>query len=443
MRAGQIIGVLVLSLFVFGVVMVASAGLRPLSRAEAAIKVDPERGSFYQVENAEDAGDELSELSPNLSGRNVMETVLGKEGRMAMIAVLALAIGTFIPVERLAALKGLAAPGPWLLTLMVTLLLMTLLVGREAYGAVRWLEIGGLSFQPSEIAKWGLPAVIAWHCVRHADGMKRFFTGVLPPLALGGFICVLIAKEDLGTAVLVMTVCMLMLLVAGARFLHLAAIAPVGLLGFVGFVLLSPERQRRITAFMDPFEYSGTDAYQLIQSMGAIAEGGFGGRGLGHSLQKFDYLPFDHTDFIFAIICEELGFFGAALLIVILIGILLAGLSIVTGRSSPAAKVEAVAETAMPPFSRLFGFGILITFGFQAAINIAVVTGLAPTKGIALPLVSQGGTGWILTAFSLGLVMSMDRRAWAVSRRAGLVSDGSDVHEDTSFETGSLAVGDA
>ena len=419
--------------------MVASAGLRPLPRTANAIEVNPDSGSLYQVQASDSEEPTALGASSNLPGRNVMDTVLGKEGRMAMIAVLAMVIGTFIPVERLAALKGLAAPAPWLLTFMVTLLLMTLLVGREAHGAVRWLEIGGFGFQPSEIAKWGLPAVIAWHCVRHADGMHRFFTGVLPPLVLGGVVCVLIAKEDLGTAVLVMTVCMLMLLVAGARVVHLAALAPIGMVGFVGFVLMSPERQRRITAFMDPFEHSGTDAYQLIQSMGAIAEGGFGGRGLGHSLQKFDYLPFDHTDFIFAIVCEELGFFGAALLIAILVGILLAGLSIITGRSSPAAGDEELAETAMPAYSRLFGFGILITFGFQAAINIAVVTGLAPTKGIALPLVSQGGTGWVLTAFSLGLVMSMDRRAWGVSRRAGLVSDR---HDATTPETASLAIGE-
>ena len=326
MRAGQIIGVLVLSLFVFGVVMVASAGLRPLPRTANAIEVNPDSGSLYQVQASDSEEPTALGASSNLPGRNVMDTVLGKEGRMAMIAVLAMVIGTLIPVERLAALKGLAAPAPWLLTFMVTLLLMTLLVGREAHGAVRWLEIGGFGFQPSEIAKWGLPAVIAWHCVRHAEGMNRFLTGVMPPLILGGVVCVLIAKEDLGTAVLVMTVCVLMLLVAGARVVHLAAIAPIGVVGFVGFVLMSPERQRRITAFMDPFEHSGTDAYQLIQSMGAIAEGGFGGRGLGHSLQKFDYLPFDHTDFIFAIVCEELGFFGAALLIAILVGILLAGI---------------------------------------------------------------------------------------------------------------------
>ena len=189
-------------------------------------------------------------------------------------------------------------------------------------------------------------------------------------------------------------------------------------------MVVEPYRVRRITAFLNPFDdaIQRDEGFQVIQSMGAIAEGGLGGRGFGNSLQKLGYLPFDQTDFIFAIICEELGLFGAALVIFVVAGILLTGFSIITGRSAPAAADPSIAERAVPPFSRLFGFGILLTFGLQAVINIFVVTGLAPTKGIALPLISQGGTGWILTAFSLGLLISMDRRAWAVSRRAGLVA---------------------
>ena len=198
---------------------------------------------------------------------------------------------------------------------------------------------------------------------------------------------------------------------------------------------------RRIAAFLEPYADAGDTGYQVIQSMGAIAGGGIGGRGLGHSLQKFDYLPFDHTDFIFAIICEELGIFGAALLIMILAGVVLAGLSIITGRSSPAGADPELAEVAVPTFSRLLGFGIILTFGLQAAINIAVVTGLAPTKGIALPLVSQGGTGWILTAFSLGLVISMDRHAWKVAERAGLIADPEDA--EATFADSNLVLGEA
>lgn len=440
MRSGSIIALLVLSLFVFGVVMVSSAGLTPLRSSDARIRVDADSGASVYLD---DAG---VPATADLPGRRVFDTLLGKDGRLALAAMVALAIGALVPIERLATLGGLAAPAPWLLAGIVGLQLVTLVAGDSSHGATRWLELGPIRFQPSEFAKWGLPAIIAWHCVRQGEGMRRFFTGLMPPLLLAAIVCALIAKEDLGTAVLVMLVCVAMTVVAGGRIRQVLGLVPFGVAAFVGFVLLEKYRMRRITAFLDPYADAADTGYQVIQSMGAIAGGGVGGRGLGHSLQKFDYLPFDHTDFIFAIICEELGFFGAALLLAIFSGVVLAGLSIVTGRSSPAGSEPDLAEVAVPPFSRLLGFGIMLTFGLQAAINLAVVTGLAPTKGIALPLVSQGGTGWVLTAFSLGLVISMDRRAWAVSQRAGLVAehDGDEATADDAVASGAaLAFGDA
>ncbi len=435
MRSGSIIALLVLALFVFGVVMVSSARLTPLRSSDARIRVDAETAvSVYLDESDRPA-------TADLPGRRVFDTLLGKDGRLALAALLALAIGAFVPVERLNTLTGLAAPAPWIFAGIICLQVLTIVAGDSAHGATRWLALGPIRFQPSEFAKWGLPAVIAWHCVRRGDGMQRFVTGLLPPLILAAFVCALIAKEDLGTAALVMLVCVIMLVAAGGRLRQVLALVPLGLVAFVGFVMLEPYRIRRIAAFLEPYADARDTGYQVIQSMGAIAGGGVGGRGLGHSLQKFDYLPFDHTDFIFAIICEELGIFGAALLLLIFAGVVLAGLSIVVGRSSPAGGDPELAETAVPPFSRLLGFGIMLTFGLQAAINIAVVTGLAPTKGIALPLVSQGGTGWILTAFSLGLVISMDRHAWNVAKRAGLLDDLDDA--DTAFDDSTLVLGKA
>ncbi len=435
MRSGSIIAILVLALFVFGVVMVSSARLTPLRGGDARIRVDPETGaSVYLDESNQPAAAELP-------GRRVFDTLLGKDGRLALAAIVALAIGALIPVERLASLGGLAAPAPWIVAAIIGLQLVTMVAGDSVHGATRWLAIGPIRFQPSEFAKWGLPAVVAWHCVRHRDGMQRFVTGLLPPLVLSAIVCALIAKEDLGTAVLVMMVCVTMLVAAGGRIRQVMMLMPLGIAAFAGLVVLEPYRMRRIAAFLEPYADAGDTGYQVIQSMGAIAGGGISGRGLGHSLQKFDYLPFDHTDFIFAIICEELGVFGAALLMLILAGVVLAGLSIITGRSSPAGADPVVAERAVPTFSRLFGFGIVLTFGLQAAINIAVVTGLAPTKGIALPLVSQGGTGWILTAFSLGLVISMDRHAWKVAERAGLVVDVEDAAP--TFAESNLVLGEA
>ncbi|RPG19808.1 MAG: cell division protein FtsW [Phycisphaera sp. TMED9] len=417
MRAGQIVALLVVTLFVFGVVMVNSASLHRVEDPGNTIRLaGPDH--TYTLNVTESTG---------LAGRRVTETLLGKQTQFAAVAIIALIIGACIPIERLSRMGGLVSPVPWILAAILCSLLLTFTpLGVTMHGAQRWIRIGPLQFQPSEVAKWGLPFIIAWHCVRHAPSMRRFTTGLLPPLVLSGLICGLIAKEDLGTAVLIMSVAVMMLLVAGARWWHILALLPLGLIAFVGLVLAEPYRVRRIMAFLDPYADAQDSGYQLVQSLGSIVTGGVAGVGFGNSVQKNGYLPETQTDFIFAIICEELGTFGAAMLIALFAGLVLVGTQIVLGRSTPAALKPDVAARAVPRFSRILGFGIVLTFGLQAVINLAVVTGLAPTKGIALPLVSRGGTGWILTAFSLGLIISMDRRAWRISREAGL-----DVQERT------------
>jgi cell division protein FtsW len=427
MRAGQIVALLVVTLFVFGVVMVNSASLRRVEDPETSIRLAGPDHS-YTLNVSESTG---------LAGRRVTETLLGKQTQYAAIAIIALIIGAFVPVERLSRMGGLVSPVPWILAAILCSLLLTFTpLGVTMNGAQRWIRIGPLQFQPSELAKWGLPFIVAWHCVRHAPSMKRFATGLLPPLILSGLICGLIAKEDLGTAVLIMFVTVMMLLVAGARWWHVLGLLPVGLVAFVGLVLVEPYRVRRIMAFLDPFADAQDSGYQLVQSLGSIVTGGVSGVGFGNSLQKNGYLPETQTDFIFAIICEELGTFGAAMLIALFAGLVLIGAQIITGRSTPAAMVPDVAARAVPRFSRILGFGIVLTFGLQAAINLAVVTGLAPTKGIALPLVSRGGTGWILTALSLGLLISIDRRAWRISKEAGLDTlDAKEPASPANFET--------
>jgi cell division protein FtsW len=172
----------------------------------------------------------------------------------------------------------------------------------------------------------------------------------------------------------------------------------------------------RIRAFLDPYADPQGIGYHILQSMGAIHGGGLAGRGLGNSIQKFGYLPEDTTDFIFAIVCEELGVMGAAVVIALYAFLLLCGLSIVR-RTTNAAQ-------------QLLGVGVLLAVGLQAFINIAVVTGSAPTKGIALPLLSSGGTGWVLTAFCIGLLVSMDRKlARTESQLAPGSAEGQDVEE--------------
>jgi cell division protein FtsW len=282
---------------------------------------------------------------------------------------------------------------------MVLLLLAVHLpvIGREVNGARRWIDLGVTSFQPSELAKWGMPLVLAAYAARRAAVMGRFVPGLVVPMALVAVVCGLIVTEDLGTAVLIGMVAGVLLLAAGAKLWHAAVLAAPAALGLVAAVVSSPYRLDRVRAWWNPYQDPQGIGYHVIQSMATVAGGGPAGRGLGNGVQKFGYLPEDTTDFIFAVICEEMGLVGAMVVVSLLGGLLLCGWSII--------------RRTEDPFRRLLGLGILLTLGLQTLINMAVVTGIAPTKGIALPLVSAGGTGWVLTAFSLGLLVSIGREA--------------------------------
>jgi cell division protein FtsW len=227
--------------------------------------------------------------------------------------------------------------------------------------------------------------------------MPRFWRGLAPGLIAAGVVAGAVAKDDLGTGVLIAAVACIVLLAAGARLLHFLMFIPPAAAALVALVVASPYRFVRIETFVNPYLQPQKAGYHMIQSMLAIAGGEGTGRGLGYGLQKFGYLPEDTTDFLFSIICEELGIAGAALVMGLYAILLWAGLAIVRQQRVLVLK--------------LIGTGVLATIGLQALINLAVVTGLGPTKGIALPLISFGGTGWILTAASLGLLAAMDPTA--------------------------------
>jgi cell division protein FtsW len=363
MRAGHGLILSVVGLLTFGVVMVSSAGL--------------------SVGSAEPIG-----LGSILAGR---------AAAFALLAVGLMLVASRLPVRRLCAARGLASPMPWIVVGSVLLLVAVHVpgIGHEVNGARRWINVGPIRFQASEVAKWGILFVLAWHGARQAGRMDRFGTGFLAPMALLALITGLIVTEDLGTAVLVGAVGVSVLIAAGARLRHVATLIPVGAAGLVAAVIASPYRLARLRAFMDPYDDPQGIGYHVLQSMAAVGGGGLAGRGLGNGIQKFGYLPEDTTDFIFAIIAEELGVAGPALVIALYTTLLLCGLSVI--------------QRTPRVFERLLGLGILLTIGIQAVMNLLVVTGLAPTKGIALPLISVGGTGWCLTAFCVGLLVSMDR----------------------------------
>ena len=398
----------VLALLVMGVVMVNSAGL--------SVPPDPalvESGAMTlkNFEKAERLYD---------GGITVDKVFYGRSAILAVLALAAMWAASLLDLERIFKRQGLGSPVLWILGLTVVGLILTHVpgVGREVNGAARWIGPAWLGFQPSEMAKWGMLGVAAWFCVYHSDRLGSFKRGFVPAFLVLATIVALIAKEDLGTAALVFGTCTLILLVGGMKWWYLALLIPVGALGAVAAIVTSPYRVNRLIAFQDPWQDPEGIGYHVIQSMSAIAGGGLAGHGLGNGLQKFGYLPEDTTDFIFAIVCEELGIVGAFLVVALFASLLWCGLSIVTRASD-----RPEADRIVPPLSRLLGLGVLLTIGMRALINLFVVTGMAPTKGIALPFISSGGSGWVATGFSVGILLSIDRSARRRAKELGIDLD--------------------
>ena len=315
----------------------------------------------------------------------------------AAVAMITLYVISFVDIRQLTLCRGRTNVVGWMLAITIVLCVLVLIpgIGKEVNYARRWLPLGPISFQPSELAKWIMVLAIARWCSRHAGAMPTFFSGLIPPLMVTGVFVMLTAKEDLGTAALMGMVGLGMVVAAGAKLWHV--LIPTGVGGGGGsYMIVSTEyRWNRWTAFLNPWDDPEGTGYHPIRSMVSIASGDVEGKGLGNGLQKMGYLPEDTTDFIFAVICEELGVLGAILVVCLYITLLWAGLRIVL--------------SCRFPFGRLLGCGIILTVGLQAIINLAVVTVMMPTKGIALPLLSNGGTGWVLTAAFLGLLVATDR----------------------------------
>ncbi len=336
---------------------------------------------------------------------------LNPEGVHAAIAILAMFVFWRLDYRRLLGPGLISSVTTYLVVAAVVLLALVLThLGADINGARRWLvvRLGGhrISFQPSELAKWSLVMFMAAYAVHKAGVITDFFRGFLPLVAVMGFLCLLILKEDFGTTVLIGGVCMVMLLMAGCRWWHVALLVPV--LAVVAYfaILSNPYRLERLMVFMHPHADPKGAGYNPIQSLLSFASGGIGGRGLGNGIQKMGYLPEDSTDFIFSLIAEELGFFGCMVVVLLYVTLTVAGWRIAT--------------RAEDLFGKMIAFGVTAMVSLQAAMNIAVVTVTVPTKGIALPLISSGGTGWILTCAAVGVMMSVER----VSRLEGAGSSG-------------------
>jgi cell division protein FtsW len=265
-------------------------------------------------------------------------------------------------------------------------------------GSYRWINIGGFTFQPSELAKVSVILLFAWWLARNQRRIDEFKRGIVIPFAmLACFAFTIIIEPDFGTTLLICCVAVCMMFLGGVG---IAPLLVTGLAGFMGIAILiamSPERMGRIIAFLNPQKYEREEAWQLVNSLRAFASGGqdswWRGQGFGNSMQKYHYLPEAHTDFIFPILGEELGLIAALIVVLMYLVLFALGLTI--------------AFKARDDFGRLTAFGITLMIAVQALINFAVVTGCVPTKGLALPFISYGGSSLLVSGVMIGILINI------------------------------------
>ncbi len=359
----------IIALVVLGTVMVSSASISVADR---------------------DMGEPLFFLSRHLGG--------------LLVGCVAALIAMLIPTEVWFRLNWLLLLGS--MTLLIAVLLPGL--GHTVNGSTRWLDIGPLTLQSSEPARLCLLLYLASYVVRHQQELGASFLGFLKPMLVVTLACVLLlAEPDFGAAVVLTVTSMGLLFVGGARLRDFALSFLVALVVLSTLALSSSYRVQRLTAFLDPWADPYASGFQLTQSLIAIGRGSWFGVGLGDSVQKLFYLPEAHTDFVFAVLAEELGFVGVTLA-VFLFGVIV----------FRAVALGPRAAALGMPFHGLVSTGLALTLGLQALINMGVNTGLLPTKGLTLPLISYGRTSAVITLLSLGLLVRIQHEVQLATRRA-------------------------
>ena len=286
------------------------------------------------------------------------------------------------------------------LLVSLTMLMLVLIpgIGRSVNGSRRWISLGIMSIQVSEIIKLTMIFYVSGYLVRQGDKVTKSLLGFIKPMCILGIVAILLLLEpDFGATVVITSTVMALLFLAGVRLRYY-----IGLLLLIGgafaFLAVStPYRVARLTAFLDPWADQYKTGYQLTQSLIAFGRGGWSGVGLGESVQKLFYLPESHTDFLFAVLAEELGLIGI-LFVLILYSILVArGL-----------MIGSIAHAQSRLFASFTAYGITFWLGLQAAINMGVNAGLLPTKGLTLPLLSYGGASLIINCIAVALLLRID-----------------------------------
>lgn len=281
------------------------------------------------------------------------------------------------------------------ISILVLVLVFVPFIGVESNGARRWIGFGSFTIQSSEIAKFGFVIFSACYMAKNYDKLKTFL-GILPVLLSGGLICLLILLEpNLSITLCVGMVMILMLVVGGIRLKHFLIIAIPALCLVPILIIIEPYRMDRLLAFLNPWNSPREEGFQLIQSLYALGSGGMFGVGLFNSRQKYLFLPFSESDFIFSIIGEEFGFFGATLVCLVYLVVVIQGIKI--------------ALNAKDRLGAYLAFGITALICAQVLINIAVVTGSIPPTGIPLPFISAGGSSLIVFLASIGILLNISK----------------------------------
>jgi len=300
--------------------------------------------------------------------------------------------------------------GMALLMFALFLLVLVLIpgIGKTVNGSTRWLPLGLINLQVSELVKLFLVIYVAGYLVRHGDAVRSSLLGFLKPMMMVGVAGLLLLLEpDFGATVVIMGTVLGMTFLAGARFMQFISFVFMFVCAALLLIVTSPYRMQRLTSFANPWEDPFDTGFQLTQSLIAIGTGGWFGTGLGGSVQKLFYLPESHTDFLFAVLSEELGFVGVTVVVFLFSALFFRSLKI-------AAQAEAVGNY----FAAYMAYGIGIWLSMQAIINMAVNVGLLPTKGLTLPLMSYGGSSLIVCCMAIGLLLRIDYETRGVAKQA-------------------------
>lgn len=287
---------------------------------------------------------------------------------------------------------------PYLLFLAIALLIVVIVNGKTVYGSTRWIVVGPITVQPAEPAKLFFFLYLAGYLVRRYEQVQENLKGFFKPLFVFFlFAALLLRQPDLGTVVVMFATTLALLFLAGARLWQFFAVIFSGLSAFVLLIVISDYRRDRITGFLDPWADPFGTGYQLTQSLMAYGRGSWFGEGLGNSLQKLEFLPEAHTDFIMAILAEEFGYIGVLIVLLLIFTLIIKGL-----------QIGNLALSNQRPFEAFTAYGIGIWICLQTAINIGASSGLLPTKGLTLPLVSYGGSSLIIMSIAVAILIRID-----------------------------------